>query len=141
MAEFKLGRIKFVWKGDWTTATIYYKDDIVRQGGNTYICIKGHTAAALFTTNQATYWDKISDGQDWKSDWVAGTYYKVNDVVAYGGYLYIANTGHTAAATSTLGLEADQSKWDTFAEGFNYKTAWATSTRYKINDLAKYGGT
>ena len=30
MAEFKLGRIRFIWKGDWITATTYYKDDIVR---------------------------------------------------------------------------------------------------------------
>ena len=82
MAEFKLGRIRFIWKGDWTTSTTYYKDDIVRSGGNTYICIKGHTAPSLFTTDQVTQWNKISDGQDWKGDWVANTYYKVNDVVA-----------------------------------------------------------
>jgi len=141
MAEFKLGRIRFIWKGDWTTATVYYKDDIVRNGGNTFICIKGHTAPALFTTDESTQWNKISDGQDWQGDWVYSTYYKVNDIVAYGGYLYIANTGHTAAASDALGLEADQAKWDTFAEGFNYKTDWAINTRYKINDLAKYGGT
>ena len=95
MAEFKLGRIRFIWKGDWVTSTTYYKDDIVRYGGNTYICIKGHTAPADFTTSQSSYWNKISDGQDWKGSWVAGTVYKVNDVVAYGGYPYIANTGHT----------------------------------------------
>ena len=141
MAEFKLGRIRFIWKGDWVTSTTYYKDDIVRYGGNTYICIKGHTAPADFTTSQSTYWNKISDGQDWKGVWVAGTVYKVNDVVAYGGYLYIANTGHTAAATNTLGLEQDQSKWDTFAEGFNYSNDWTINYRYKVNDLAKYGGT
>ena len=141
MAEFKLGRIRFIWKGDWVTSTTYYKDDIVRYGGNTYICIKGHTAPADFTTSQGTYWNKISDGQDWKGIWVAGTVYKVNDVVAYGGYLYIANTGHTAAATNTLGLEQDQSKWDTFAEGFNYSNDWTINYRYKVNDLVKYGGT
>ena len=48
MAEFKLGRIRFIWKGTWTTSTIYYKDDIVRNGGNTYVCIKGHTAQHCF---------------------------------------------------------------------------------------------
>ena len=36
MAEFKLGRIRFVWKGAWAAATSYYKDDIVRHGGRTY---------------------------------------------------------------------------------------------------------
>ena len=32
MAEFKLGRIRFVWKSSWTTATTYYKDDVVEYG-------------------------------------------------------------------------------------------------------------
>ena len=141
MAEFKLGRIRFIWKGDWTTSTVYYKDDIIRNGGNTYICVKGHTAPALFSSSQATYWNKISDGQDWKGVWTTNTLYKINDVVVYGGYLYIANAENTSAATDALGLEANQSSWDTFAEGFEYKTDWAINTRYKINDLAKYGGT
>ena len=90
MAEFKLGRIRFIWKGDWALSTVYYKDDIVRNGGNTYVCIAGHTAPALFTDTQATYWNKISDGVEWKADWNVTTYYKVNDIVKYGGYLYIS---------------------------------------------------
>ena len=141
MAEFKLGRIRFIWKGDWAPSIVYYKDDIVRNGANTYVCIAGHTAPALFTDLQDTYWNKISDGTEWKSDWTTNTYYKVNDVVKYGGYLYLANTAHTSAATDTLGLEADQSKWDLYAEGFDYKTDWAVSTRYKINDIVKYNAT
>ena len=141
MAEFKLGRIRFIWKNNWASSTVYYKDDIVRNGGNTYVCIAGHTAPSLFTDTQATYWDKISDGVDWKADWLTTTYYKVNDIVKYGGYLYIANEAHTSAETPLLGLENDQSKWDLFAEGFDYKANWTVSTRYKINDIAKYNGT
>ena len=141
MAEFKLGRIRFIWKNNWASGTVYYKDDIIRNGGNTYACIKGHTAPALFSTSQSTYWDKISDGQEWKSDWTVGTFYKINDIVKYGGYLYVANTEHTSAANITLGLEADQAKWDLYAEGFDYKTSWVINTRYKINDIVKYNGT
>ena len=141
MAEFKLGRIRFIWKGDWSASTIYYKDDIVRNGGNTYVCIAGHTAPTLFSSLQSTYWNKISDGTEWKSDWTTETLYKINDIVKYGGYLYVANAEHTSAATLILGLEADQAKWDLFAEGFDYKADWAISTRYKINDIAKYNGT
>jgi hypothetical protein len=141
MAEFKLGRIRFIWKGDWTTSTVYYKDDIVRNGGNTYVCIAGHTAPTLFTDSQSTYWNKISDGVEWKGDWLNDSYYKVNDIVKYGGYLYIANTAHQSALTFTLGLEENQSDWDLFAEGFDYKADWTISTRYKINDIAKYNGT
>ena len=228
MAEFKLGRIRFIWKGDWAASTVYYKDDIVRNGGNTYVCIAGHTAPTLFTSEQATYWNKISDGVVWKGNWLNDRYYKVNDIVKYGGYLYIANTAHQSNESSALGLEFEQgnvltistiseadalrpddtytnvattssgvgkglvvdvvvdgtgaatvtiveagdsyavnetitiadadigsggaadltfvvatvqSKWDLYAEGFDYKADWAIDTRYKVNDIAKYNGT
>jgi hypothetical protein len=143
MAEFKLGRIKFVWQGDWASSTTYYKDDVVRYGGKTYICVIGHTADDDFYTdleNVPTRWNQVSDGSEWKGNWATGTYYKVNDLVKYGGYVYIANEGHTSAATAASGLEADQSKWDLFAESFDYKNNWATATRYKVNDIVKYGG-
>jgi hypothetical protein len=196
MAEFKLGRIRFVWKNNWVTGTTYYKDDIVAYGGRTYLCVAGHTAAADFYTdleNIPTKWNQFSDGQvwkgdwtgpgtlykendivkyggyvyiannghisqttlelnqsswdlfaesfDWQSDWVAGTVYKVNDIVKYGGYTYICNTAHTAAATNTLGLEVNQSDWDIFSKGFDWKSNWLSATRYKVGDVVKYGGT
>jgi hypothetical protein len=143
MAEFKLGRIRFVWKGDWNTATTYYQDDVVSVGGKTFICVVGHTSAASFYTDLdivPTKWNQMSDGQAWTGDWNTNTYYKINDVVKYGGQLYIADTAHTSAATASLGLEADQASWTIYAEGFDWKNLWTISTRYKVNDLVRYGG-
>ena len=140
MAEFKLGRIRFVWKGAWFTGNEYFIDDVVRYGGRTYIGIKGHTASSDFQADlTANYWALMSDGQEWKGDWNVNITYKPNDVVKYGGYIYLCNTGHTSAEQVADGLEADQSKWDLFSEGFNYLGDWGTSTRYKINDLVRYG--
>ena len=143
MAEFKLGRIRFVWKGAWASGTVYYKDDIVRHGGRTYYCAVGHTASTLFTTDEATKWNLFTDGSAFLGDWVAGTYYKQNDIVKYGGYIYIANTAHTAEVDGgTPGkLETDQAKWDLFADGFDWINIWTVATIYKVNDLVKYGGT
>ncbi len=141
MAEFKLGRIRFIWKSDWTASTVYYKDDVIRNGGNTYVCVAGHTSSTDFPTDLETYWNKMSDGQEWKGNWTTETYYKVNDIVKYGGYLYIANEAHTSAESFSEGLEQDQLKWDLFAEGFDWKGDWLTSARYKVNDLVKYNGT
>ena len=143
MAEFKLGRIRFVWKNTWTSATTYYIDDVVRYGARTYVCAVGHTSAADFNTDleySPTKWNQMSDGQSWTGDWSVSTFYKLNDVVKYGGLLYICNDSHTSAATTVLGLEQDQAKWTVYAEGFDWKTSWTTSTRYKVNDLVKYGG-
>ena len=152
MAEFKLGRIRFVWKGDWAASTQYYIDDVVRYGGRTYICAVGHTSASDFNTDLSyspTKWNQMSDGQEWKGDWSTSTFYKQSDVVKYGALLYIANEAHTSnSSTGTgtagvetgTGLEADQLKWDLYAEGFDWQQDWTTLTRYKVNDLVRYGG-
>ncbi len=39
MADFVLGRIKFVWKGAWAASTSYIADDVVRYGGNAFIAL------------------------------------------------------------------------------------------------------
>jgi len=143
MAEFKLGRIKFVWKGDWTNGTVYYVDDVIRYGGRSYICTVGHTSDADFNVDleySPSKWNQMSDGQEWKGDWNTSTFYKLNDLVKYGGLLYICSDSHTSAASVALGLENDQSKWTLFAEGLDWKGAWSTATRYKVNDLVRYGG-
>ena len=37
MAQFNLARIRYNWKNVWLPGATYIKDDIVRNGGNTYI--------------------------------------------------------------------------------------------------------
>ena len=138
MAEFKLGRIRFVWKNTWAAnGTTYIKDDVVRHGGKTYVCILGHVSTSNFYTDLTSNWQLASDGQVWLGNWASATTYKVGDTVKYGGTVYICYTGHTSQAT----LEADLSKWDTFASSFDWKDAWAISTTYKIGDIVKYGAT
>ena len=143
MAEYKLGRIRFVWKDSWTTGTIYYVDDVVRLNGKTYICQVGHTSSADFNTDlefSPTKWDQLTDGQSFEDEWQTSNLYQLNDVVKYGGNLYICTDSHTSAATDTLGLETDQSKWSLFVEGTDWKGDWSTSIRYKVNDVVRYGG-
>ncbi len=143
MAEFKLGRIRFVWQGDWAPATTYVVDDVVRVGGNSYICVINHTSSSLFEPDLneiPTYWNLVAQGLEWKGDWTTSTYYNIGDQVKYGGVVYICTDAHTSAATDTLGLEADQAKWDALAETLYWTEDWATSTRYRVNDLVAYGG-
>jgi len=143
MAEFKLGRIRFVWKDQWVTGTTYYKDDVVRFGGKVYLCQIGHTASADFNTDLdivPSKWNLMADGQRWRDDWTTATVYQEGDLVKYGGSVYVCIDGHTSAATAALGLEDNSSDWNTFVEGFDWKGDWTISTRYKANDLVRYGG-
>ena len=148
MAEFKLGRIRFIWKDEWASSTTYYKDDVVRYGGKTFICVVGHIAQTDFMldlNNATPKWQQFADGQNWKGEWTVQTVYKINDVVKYGGLLYIANTGHISdtdligGLESRLGDDSTSAMWDLFSEGFDYKADWTINTRYKVNDIVKYG--
>ena len=141
MAEFKLGRIKFVYQGTWTTSQSYVVDDIITNGGKTYICILSHTSSAAFATDLAggvgiSKWNLIADGTTWRNGWSATTYYNLGDIVLWGGTVYVCKTAHT----SQTYLEDDQGKWDLFSAGFKWLGAWTTSTRYKVRDLVYYGG-
>ena len=143
MAEFKLGRIRFVWKATWSTGTTYYKDDVVRFGGKVYLCQIGHTASADFNTDldiNPTKWNLMSDGQRWRDEWTVSTTYEEGDLVKYGGTVYICIDGHVSAATVALGLENNSGDWNQFVEGTDWKSAWTVSTRYKLNDIVRYGG-
>jgi len=62
MADFNLGRLKFNWKGAWTTTTSYVKDDVVRSGANTYVCLLAHTAGTFSTDLSANKWELMIPG-------------------------------------------------------------------------------
>ena len=103
MAEFKLGRIKFVYQGTWAPSTSYVVDDVVTVGGKTYICVISNTSSSLFTTdlnNITPYWNLVADGSQWKGTWTNGTYYQLGDQVQYGGIVYQCNTAHTSASST-----------------------------------------
>jgi hypothetical protein len=142
MAEFKLGRLRFVWKGTWVTGTAYVKDDIIKYGGTSYVCVLGHTSNASFDVDlQATKWQVMSSGQQWvTAPWGISTVYKIGDIVKYGGNTYIATLNHTSSATLNGGFYIDNAanKWDLFAEGFAWKGDWTVSTYYKVNDIVRY---
>jgi len=143
MAEFKLGRIRFVWKGEWGPGETYFKDDVIAFGGKAYICVIGHTSDADFFTDlevTPTRWNLIADGQSWQGDWQPNTSYIVDDIVRWGGRLFIANTAHTSSSDSETGRDQDNANWDLFAEGLDWQGNWQPDTYYKVNDFVKYGG-
>jgi hypothetical protein len=57
MAEFKLGRIKFVYQGTRAASVQYVIDDLVAK------------------------WNLMADGTKWRNAWATTTYYNLGDVV------------------------------------------------------------
>ena len=138
MADFVLGRIKFVWKGAWAGSTAYIADDVVRYGGNAFIALANHTSSAAFETDLAanpTKWQKMVGGVEYKSTYANSTYYKVDDIVKYGPTLYRCSTAHTSASAVL-----DTTKFTVFLPGLEFEDSWSNSTAYQQGDIVTYGG-
>lgn len=141
MADFRLGRLKFNWRGAWTATTAYEIDDIVKFGGNTYVCTANHTSAAseaaFYTSDlgaSPTRWNVHVPGYEVKGTWAATTFYKLNDLVTYGNTIYVCTTEHTSSGTF------DATKFSTYLEGLKFEDTWNSTTEYQKGDIVSYGG-
>jgi hypothetical protein len=143
MAEFKLGRLRFVWQGPWATGTNYVKDDIVSYGAKSYVCKVGHTANTLFYTdlnNATARWSLMSDGIAWAGTWTKNTVYKLNDIIKIGAKDYICKLGHTSTNVDYTGFYTDLSaNWTLLVDGTQWRSTWATTTFYYIGDIVRFG--
>jgi len=127
------------WKGGWATSTYYKINDIVSYGPSTYICTEGHTSAAKFSTDlDATRWQVVTRGIGTEGAWTEGVRYQVNDVVTYGGAVYICILDHSSDdSTDTRPTNADY--WLKFVDGFQFEGDYDNATDYQLGDVVIYG--
>lgn len=64
------------------------------------------------------------------------TVHKVNDVVRYGGNLYVYKNATNAAAI----LPTTTTHWSLMLEGFNFRGPWDVTATYIVGDIVNYGG-
>lgn len=147
MSEFKISRIRYTWRNNWTTSSSYNRDDVVRFGGSTWVCIRQHTSSA-FASDQAFLanpgdtefspaWKKMTDGYAWKASWSTSTVYSPGDIALYGGAIYLCVTSHTSQAT----FDESLANWVVYLSAANWRTDWLPDTRYGVGDLVRYNGT
>ena len=73
---------------------------------------------------------------EFRGTYNSGILYESNDVVRYGGNLYVYTN-----VTATTGNEpTDTSYWALMVEGFNFRGEWNDSTLYNLGDVVSYGG-
>ena len=141
MAEFRLGRLKFNWRNDWTTSTAYVIDDIIKYGANTYVCKTNHTSAGnenLFYSSDFSNWSLHTEGIAHKGEWSQNYWYKVNDIFKYGNTQYRVTTGFTSGATFEEGDSTN--KIVEYVQSFNFEDTWSSATQYQDGDVVTYGG-
>lgn len=148
MADFRLGRLKFNWRGAWAASTAYVIDDIISFKGNTYVCVVNHVSAASETLWYNTdfdiatpRWQLHVPGIRIMGAWTPNTFYAKNDLISYGANQYLCVSDHTSAANENLFYSVDLAKWSLYTSSTSYVGDWTSNRWYKVNDILKYGNT
>jgi hypothetical protein len=71
----------------------------------------------------------------WSDSWNSSTEYELNDVVKYGGNVYV----YTNAVASTGNLPTNTTYFKVMVEGINFLGAYSTGTAYKPGDAVTHG--
>ena len=147
MAEFKLDRFKYRWRGDWRSGEDYKRDDVVRVNGKSYVCLIAHSSSAAFRTDLNAIlpgsnppqpqpkWIVMTSGRSFVGNWSQGTDYNLGDVVLYQGSLWLNKQSHLST-----NFADDNAYWTTFATGIEFIGNWTSSTTYGAGALVKYNG-
>jgi hypothetical protein len=130
-----LGKIRFQFKGEWSSATEYQFNDVVSYKGNTYVYISTAKTTNTLTSN-AQFWGRMSNGFDFTGVWAVGTTYGYGSTVRYGGNLYL----YTNAVASAGNLPTNTTYWTLLIYGWNFQGTWSSSTAYKIGEAITHGG-
>lgn len=140
MAEFRLDRFKYTWRGDWSSSADYIRDDVVRFGSKIYTCILQHSADDDFYADleaASPKWELTADGKTWTGEWQTTYSYVVGDIVSLFGAIYICNTPHTSEITAA---SFDPTNWDLLLESINWRSVWSPGAQYYYRDVVRYGG-
>lgn len=115
------------WKGSWTTATSYVLNDLVRQDGNTYICLVAHTSGTFSTDLTALKWELFAQ----KGSAGVGT----GDMLASNNLSDVADVP-TSRANLGLGTVAVENTVPVAKGGTGSTTASEARTNLGLGDAA-----
>ena len=148
MAEFRLERFKYTWKGDWTTGAAYRRDDVVRVNGKSYVCVVGHVASAAFRTDLDAIlpgsqppqpqpkWVVMTNGFSFTGEWTDSIDYNLGDIVLYNGSLWVCTINHE----SSVQFSTDIDNWTVFSQTRSFLGDWLSNTSYTTGSVVRYNG-
>jgi hypothetical protein len=129
-----LGKFRFDYRGAYSGATQYERNDVVTYGGNVYV-YKLTTASTGNLPTDTAFWDLMVEGFNYRGVWSVSTQYQISDLVSYGGKIYIAIQDAIGGNPVT-----SLSDWAVFVDGIQYEGNWSIGTNYQKGDVVKYGG-
>ena len=69
-------------------------------------------------------------------EWQVATTYEINDVVKYGGNVYV----YSSVTRSAGNLPTNPAYWALMVEGFKFRDVYAGATQYRVGDGVAHGG-
>jgi hypothetical protein len=125
------GAVSF--QGVWETAKEYIRGNLAYYDGTVWQCVTSHVSS-VFSQDRAN-WTVFAQHIEYTGNWQSSEDYGEGAIVRYNGNVYKCVQSHTAGSL----LEDDQSKWQLFYGGIEYRHTWQPSTEYRKDDLVKYG--
>jgi hypothetical protein len=119
----------FSYQDVWSSATAYLIGQVISYGGSLFQAIANNTNVNPTTT--AT-WAKLVPGFKNRGAWSTATQYNIDEVVSYGGNTYITLLPH---ASGTFATDLAAAKWQKFNSGIRYRSTWASTTGYLVDDV------
>ena len=106
-----LGKLRFLWRGQYSAGSSYELNDVVLYGGNSYVYINTQATSGNLPDN-ATYWSLMSNGLTLRGAWDSATTYVPGDIINVSGIQY------KCIQKSTSHEPPHATYWEVFIEGF-----------------------
>ena len=134
MAQIDLGKLKFTWKGTWSTASAYEVDDVVYYLGSAYICIADASNTTNSPEQNSTNWTRMSSGLNYRGTFTTPTGYTwyYGDIVTYQNTAYFHSLGTSVGYTP--GSTQSGNPWQVLASGTGGAYTSAGDIEYRDND-------
>ena len=144
MAEFRISRIRYRWRGTWQTGIDYLRDDVIYYRGKSWVCVRQHTSSDFaadvtfrFTgdTETSPAWLLMAEGYEWRGDWESGTLYEPGNLALFGGTIFLCVYSHTSSD-----FASDSVYWVVYSQSDRFKKNWSAGVTYGPSDIVKYSG-
>jgi len=147
MSEFKIQRLSYTWKGEWSPGEEYKRDDVVSLNGKSYVCLEGHTADSNFLNDLNAIlpqsdppqiqprWVLMTNARSFRGTWETGTEYNLSELAYYKGSIFLCIQAHVAGVFSQ-----DRDNWTIFASHIEYLGNWTSGDDYADGSLVRYNG-
>ena len=122
------------WKGDWVEGSEYAPNDLVKRGGNIYLCTSETNSNSPEVNNNFVVY---AEGFNWRGEYSASNGYSIGDVVRVSGRTYICVESYDNDG-STLSEPPNTDYWELYTDGMAWKGSWDVGTEYEINDVVEY---